>query len=222
MPVRYGPIEIGKDRGRHVVAAVCRQIEDARIDRGLSYAVLGRALGLTGQQVARICQGRSPMVALDRLARLAALVGLELSARTYPAGQPLRDGAQQALLERFRARLAAEVRWLVELPVVSSNLDGRPDLRAWDAVVAGRGWRAGVEAETHVRDAQALLRRLALKHRDGDVDGGVVLVLNDSRHHRELMRSMANELSTAFPVDARLALRRLARGEAPGNAVVLL
>jgi transcriptional regulator with XRE-family HTH domain len=222
MPVRRGPTDIGKDRGRQLVASVCRQIEDARIDRGLSYASLGRALALTGQQVARVCQGRSPMVALDRLARLAALVGLDLSARTYPAGQPLRDGAQRALLERFRARLGAEVRWQSEVPVVPGNLDGRPDLRAWDAVVAGRGWRAGVEAETHVGDAQSLLRRLALKHRDGNVDGGLVLVLNDSRHHRALMRSMADELSATFPVEARTAMRRLARGEAPGHAVVLL
>jgi transcriptional regulator with XRE-family HTH domain len=222
MPVRLVPIEIGKDRGRHLVASVCRQIEDARIDRGLSYAALGRALGLTGQQVARICQGRSPMVALDRLARLAALVGLELSARTYPAGQPLRDGAQRALLERFRARLGPDVRWQTEVPVVPRGIDGRSDLRAWDAVVAGRGWRAGVEAETHIGDAQSLLRRLALKRRDGQVDGGLVLVLNDSRHHRELLRSMADEISAAFPVGARVAMRRLARGEAPGLTVVLL
>jgi transcriptional regulator with XRE-family HTH domain len=222
MPVRLSAIEIGKDRGRQLVVSVCRQIEDARIDRGLSYAALGRALGLTGQQVARICQGRSPMVALDRLARLAALVGLELAARTYPAGQPLRDGAQRALLERFRARLAVNVRWQTEVPVVPRGADGRPDLRAWDAVVAGRGWRAGVEAETHVGDAQALLRRLALKERDGDVTGGLVLVLSDSRHHRELLRSMAKEISASFPVESRIAMRRLGRAEAPGSAVVLL
>ena len=222
MPVRRGPIEIGKDRGRYLVASVCRQIDDARIDRGLSYATLGRAVDLTGQQVARICQGRSSMVALDLLARLAAVVGLELAARTYPGGQPLRDGAQRALLERFRARLGADVRWRPEVPVVPKALDGKPDLRAWDAVIAGRDWRAAVEAETHVGDAQSLLRRVALKQRDGDVPGGIVLVLNDSRHHRELLRTMAGEISAAFPIEARAALRRLARGEAPGSAVVLL
>jgi transcriptional regulator with XRE-family HTH domain len=222
MPVRRGPIELGKDRGRHLVVSVCHQVEDARIDRGLSYAALGRALGLTGQQVARICQGRSPLVALDLLARLAALVGLELAARAYPAGQPLRDGAQRALLERFRARLGRELRWQTEVPVAPNAVDGRPDLRAWDVVIAGPGWRAGVEAETHVGDAQSLLRRLALKQRDGDVAGGLVLVLNDSRHHRELLRSMSGEMSAAFPIEARVALRRLARGEAPGSAVVLI
>jgi hypothetical protein len=108
------------------------------------------------------------------------------------------------------------------VPVIPSALSGRPDLRAWDAVIAGRGWRAAVEAETHVGDAQALLRRLALKRRDGNIPDGLVLVLSDSQHHRELLRGTADQIRTAFPIEARVALRRLARGEAPGNAVLLI
>lgn len=220
MPVRRHPIEIGWDRARFLLNATCRQIDEARVDRGLSYAALGRAVGRSGQQVARICHGRVQSVPLVLLVRLAALVGLELAARTFPGGQPLRDGGQQALLARFRARLGGGIGWQVEVPVVDEVAVNRPDLRAWDAVLTGRSWRAGVEAETNVRDAQALIRRLALKQRDGAVDGGVVLVLNDSRHHRDLVR--AGVFRDAFPVDARPALARLHHGEAPGNAVVLL
>ena len=221
MPVRMAATEIGADRARHLVTSLCRQIDEARVDRGLSYAALGRPLNITGQQIARICQGRSAMVSLDRIARLAALVGLELAARTYPGAQPMRDGAQRAVLERFRTRLGAGLRWQTEVPVVRNRVDGRPDQRAWDAVIVGSGWRAGVEAETNVRDVQALIRRLALKQRDGDLEGGLVLVLNDSRHHRELLR-VATELRSAFPVNAKVALRRLAHGQPPGAAIVVL
>lgn len=220
MPVRRDPIDIGAERARLLLATVCRQIEDARVDRGLSYAALGRALGLSGQQIARICQGRVARVPLTTLARLAALVGLELAARTFPGQQPLRDGGQLALLARFRQRIGSRLAWRVEVPVVRDSRE-RPDLRAWDAVIGGQGWQAGVEAETNVRDVQALIRRLALKRRDGEVNS-VVLVLNDSRHHRELMRSSDSSLRAAFPVGPRQALRRLARGESPGDSIVLL
>lgn len=73
-----------------------------------------------------------------------------------------------------------------------------------------------------MRDVQALLRRLALKQRDGDVEGGVLLVLNDSRHHRELLQWHGAILREAFPIGAREALARLSRGQAPGSAIVLI
>jgi transcriptional regulator with XRE-family HTH domain len=222
MPVRRRPIEIGAERGRLLVSTTCRQVDEARLDRGLSYAALGRELGLSGQQVARICQGRVASVSLARLARVSALVGLELAARTFPGGQPLRDGAQVALLTRLRARASTAVRWETEVPVTTDPVDGRADMRAWDAVIHGPSWSVGIEAETNLRDVQALLRRLALKKRDGDVAGGVILALSDSRHHRAVVRAAGPALRDAFPVDARKALARLGRGEAPGDAIVLL
>lgn len=221
MPVRTRILDRGTSRGRAVVRQLCRELEEARLDRGLSYAALGRALGITGQQVARICQGRSPSVSVLRLAQLFALVGLDLSARGFPAGQPLRDAGHVALLERLRGRIAAALLWRTEVPVVSVAA-GLRDLRAWDATVSGRGWTLGIEAETHVRDLQALERRLALKQRDGAVTA-VILLLNDTRHHRELMRSLRTPLRTVFPTSARAALRGLRRGDLPaGNAIVLL
>lgn len=176
---------------------------------------------MTGQQVGRICRGRSPKVTILRLAQLFALVGLELCARGFPAGQPLRDAGHVALLERLRQRTAATLLWRTEVPVVAMA-NGPPDLRAWDATVNGRGWTIGIEAETHVRDLQALERRLALKQRDGAVTA-VILVLNDTRHHQDLMRSSGASLRSAFPTPARAALRGLSRGDVPtGNAIVLL
>src|SRR3990170_5607742 len=81
------------------------------------------------------------------------------------------------------------------------------DRRAWDAVVRGRGWCAGVEAETRLRDAQATARRIGLKARDGDVDH-VVLLLADTRRNREALAVAREALRGAFPRDSR-AMERL-------------
>src|SRR5207253_11174737 len=131
-------------------------------------------------------------------AQLFALVGLDLSARGFPSGQPLRDAGHVALLGRLQARLAPGLRWRTEVPIVPASVEGARDFRAWDAVVSGVGWAIGVEAETHVRDVQALQRRLALKQRDGAMEV-VILVLADTRHHRELMSAGGSALRSAFP-----------------------
>jgi hypothetical protein len=157
-----------------------------------------------------------------RIAQLYALVGLDLSARGYAGGQPLRDAGHVALLGRFQAHLIPGLRWRTEVPIAPASFDGPRDHRAWDAVVGGAGWEIGIEAETHVRDLQALERRLALKQRDGDMSV-VILVLGDTRHHRDLLSGAGASLRSAFPTTARSALRSLGRAERLGsNAIVLV
>lgn len=141
------------------------ELRRARTDRGLSQAEVGRAVGLSGQQVSRIERGLVPDVSVAGICRLLAVVGLELSARAYPAGEPIRDRAHRALLGRFRQRLHRSLRWRTEVPLPIGG-----DLRAWDGHVSGAGWHVGVEAETRPTDLQALERRLALKLRDGAVE----------------------------------------------------
>lgn len=219
MPVRQTPAHRGRAQGRRLVVDLVREAEEARLDRGLSFRELGRAVGISGEQAARICRGDSPDVSVVRLAEILEVVGLELGARAYPGGMPVRDRGQRALLARFRARLPPQLEWRFERPVVP--LPGSLDRRAWDGWIRGEGWSAGVEAETPVRDSQSLVRRITLKQRDGDVDS-VLLVLTDSRWHRELVRE-AVDLRQLFPVSARAALRELGRGRSPGgNARLLL
>jgi transcriptional regulator with XRE-family HTH domain len=207
----------GANRARHILVELTTELRRARIDRGLSQADVARAVGLSGPQVCRIEHGRSPEVSIALLCRLLSVVGLELSARAYPAGEPLRDSAHAALLGRFRARLHGALRWRLEVPLPASG-----DLRAWDGWVGGPGWRIGVEAETRPTDLQALQRRLALKMRDGDVDV-LILVLSDTRHNRGLLRVHDGDLSGRFPVPGRRAVELLTAGVHPGgNAIVLI
>jgi len=200
------------------VLDVCGEIDRARTDRGLSYASIGRAVGLTGQHAARICLGLVTDVSLIRLAELSAVVGLDLSARLYPGASPLRDRGHAALLGRLSARVSPLLRWRTEVPVVT--IAGSSDQRAWDATISGPGWVVGVEAETHVTDMQALERRVALKQRDGGITL-VVLLLSDTTHHQRVLGSGVG--LAGFPTPARTLLRALARAKPPpGSAIVCL
>jgi hypothetical protein len=71
-------------------------------------------------------------------------------------------------------------------------------------------------------DGQAALRRLALKQKEGMVDG-VILLLPDTRQTRLFKREFASVLAEQFPVRSIDALRRLAAGLDPeGSAIVTL
>ncbi len=89
-------------------------------------------------------------------------------------------------------------------------------------MIRGHAWRYGVEAELNPLDGQALLRRLALKVRDGNVDG-VILLLPETRQSRAFRHEFQTFLAGEFPISARVALMRLAAGREPGgNALIVL
>jgi transcriptional regulator with XRE-family HTH domain len=217
MTARQGPVDVGADIARSIVADLAGEIRQARLDRGLSRAEVGRAVGMSRGWVSRLERGLTIDLTIRQAALLLAAVGLRLVARAYPGGQPIREAAQANLLGRLRVRLHRALRWSTEVPF---PLPG--DLRAWDATIRGDDWLVGVEGETRPRDLQALNRRVALKARDGAVDS-VLLVLLDSRHNRALVRDHLASLKEMYPVPGRRALELLAAGVAPGgNAIILL
>jgi hypothetical protein len=150
------------------------------------------------------------------LARLFAVVGLDLSARGYPGPPPLRDAASVRLGTRFHSLVHPSVRWAVEVPLPRPG-----DQRRWDAMLSGRGWRYGVEVETGPRDAQALAGRLQLKQRDGDVDG-IILVLPATRRVAAFLAAASPILEPAFPVAGDRALDLLGAGQDPGGSAIVV
>jgi hypothetical protein len=151
-------------------------------------------------------------ISVRELGARCAVVGLDLAIRTYPAGDPIRDRAQLALLERLRIRVHASLRWRTEVPL---PIEG--DLRAWDAEIRGRDprpWRARVEAETRVTDGQALERKLALKLRD-DPDGHLILLVADTRTNRRTLAALGPGLRTILPCGPREILSALGAGREP-------
>jgi hypothetical protein len=98
---------------------------------------------------------------------------------------------------------------------------GVADRRAWDLLLLVGRHRIGVEAETRLRDVQALLRRLALKRRDGAVDR-LLLVVNDTVHNREAIDAGSSLLLDAFPGAPRQAFRALKLGLLPPADTILV
>jgi len=210
-------VDVGAAQGRASTAAVLAELRTARLDRGLGGADIAREVGISPAQYSRIERGLTASVSIEAASVLLAAVGLELSVRADPGGEPLRDAAHVALIGRFKAVVHRALRILTEVPFPAPG-----DRRAWDVVVVGNGWRHGVEAETRPRDRQALERRLALKFRDGDVSSMSLLLL-DSRYNRDFVRANSDVLSDRFPIAGRRALELLHAGVDPGgNAIILL
>jgi len=143
------------------------------------------------------------------LSRLLSIVGLDLSARAYPAGDPLRDVAHERLLERFLAHVGPPLAWRREVP-----LPGQGDPRAWDAVIHGYGDQTAVEAETRLTDLQSLLRRLQLKLRDGGM-ARLILLVADTHANRTAVRAGESSMTTVLPLAGRPVLEPVAAGRHP-------
>ena len=193
-----------------------RDLRDARLGHGLSQAEVAHAAGLSQPEVSRLERGLVPHASFVDIARLLSTVGLELSAKAYPSGQPLRDAAHIRLLANFRACLNPSLSWRTEVPLPIDR-----DLRAWDGFITVPTFRIGVEAETRVRDLQALARRIGVKQRDSNVEH-VILLLAGTRWNRGLVRTYAADLAAQFPGKGRDVIAALYAGSDPGASCVIL
>jgi transcriptional regulator with XRE-family HTH domain len=193
-----------------------REIRLARIGAGLSMRDVGAAAGVSRTKVWRIERSHAPEVSLPAVSRVAAAVGLEASLRLFQAGEPIRDAAHMALLGRLRARIDSDLRWRTEVPLPIAG-----DRRAWDATIAGLGFVIGVEAETRIRDIQAVARRVNLKQKDGELDH-VILLVADTKANRLALRLGAADLRNAFPIVQRDCLRVLRDGREPGGSSIIV
>ena len=166
----------------------------------------------------RVESGGPIDVPIERIVRLAAVVGLDVRLRAYPGPDPALDAAQLKVLGRLRDRLPPHValRTEVPLPIVG-------DQRAWDGLLVGL--RAGpdlpVEADTRLVDVQTQTRRMALKLRDSAFEQ-VLWLLADTAHNRVAIRAARASLAVDFPVSARAALAALAVGRHPGGSALIL
>jgi transcriptional regulator with XRE-family HTH domain len=216
MATRQRPADRGSHHGRELYLRIAAEFRSARLDRDLALLDVGRAVGLSASAVSRIERGLIPATSMVRMAELCAVVGLELAARAYPGGQPMRDAGHTAFVAGFLARIHRTWKRDVEVPLPIQS-----DKRAWDALISIPSCRYGVEVEMAPRDGQALARRLQLKQRDGEVDG-ILLVLPRTRHTREFLAGSRTLLATLFPVGGVRAMELLAAGVDPGGGSVIV
>jgi len=213
MPTKERQADVaGRTAGR-VLRTVADELREARLAAGVTQKLVATRGGMSRAELSRIERSAAPWLTIDHLCRLSAALGLDPSVRLYPVASPLRDRAHLQLLDRLRVRLHASLRWQTEVPLPLSG-----DRRAWDAMIQGARWRVAVEAETRLRDVQALMRRVALKRRDGAVDT-VVLLVADTRSNRAALRA-AGPLPD-FPADPASLLAALVKGRQPAASGVI-
>jgi hypothetical protein len=170
-------------------------------------------------QVGRIERAIHLNVSATQLARIGAVVGLDVRVRAFPGSAPLRDAAQLALLDRLRLVLHPDLTFRTEVPL---PIEG--DQRAWDAMIKGfielPAATLPAEAETRIHDFQAQTRRIMLKCRDAELDH-VLLVVAGTRSNRRAITDAGAAVGELFPVPSRRALASLAAGEHPGGSALV-
>jgi hypothetical protein len=193
-----------------------QEFHEARIGASISQQQVARSIGRSDAWVSWTESGRHKGLSIIDLSQMMACVGLDLSVRSYPAGGGLRDRAQLQIVQQFVAMVVPPWRWNAEVPIPV-----RGDLRAWDGVLRGV-CSIGVDAESRIRDLQALDRRVMLKLRDSEVDRAVILV-PATRNNRAALRVVAPNVVDNYPIMSQRALEALRAGHDPGgNSIILL
>ena len=206
----------GRGNARSIRGTMGQEVRGARLAAGLSQLAAGGAAGMSHAQLGRIERGELRELTVDQLSRACAAVGLKLAVRAYPDGDPVRDVAQLALLDRFRSYLPTGTRWRTEVPLPIPG-----DRRAWDGLASLGNMTLAVEAETRIRDIQALERRLGLKARDGGLEK-LLLVVSDTRSNRQVVAAHRETLRPLLPLDGRDVLHALRAGRLPEASGILL
>lgn len=206
----------GSRRARWLAQSLGRELLEARFAAGLSQAHVARAAGLSQSRVSRTERAAWPMPRLDELAQHCAVLGLQLAAKPYPEGSPVRDAAQLAVLAALRSIVNPVFRCRREVGLAIPG-----DKRAWDAWLDGPG-DVAIDAETKIRDMQALQRKLELKWRDSG-EPRLVLVVSATHHNRRVVREHRAALASTLPLDSREVLAALRAGVVPpGNGIAFV
>jgi transcriptional regulator with XRE-family HTH domain len=203
--------------GRHMLELGDALLEQ-RLALGLSQAHVAAATHISRVRYGRVERAQLPAT-IRELDAIAAVLGLELSVRLYPAGPAVRDAGQSSRLAAFLSHVKAPLRYRVEVGL--PRQEGRPEPRAWDAMLFGGGERTAIELEMRVRDAQAMRRRHELKRRDDPAESFLLLIA-DTRHNRRVIAelgAMFEDLPRLRPSDVYRAVQA---GRHPGTGLLLI
>jgi transcriptional regulator with XRE-family HTH domain len=220
MPTKERAADRGTRTAHRDLVSIGADVRGARISAGLTQRAVGHACGMAHTQVSRIERAELRSVSILQLARVGAVVGLDVRVRSYPGPTAVRDAGQVALLTRFRRSLHPTLRLRLEVPIPHGE-----DQRAWDGVIAGLAGGPSTsmpaEAESRLHDVQGQLRRIQLKARAANEEH-VLVVIAATRTNRRAVREAWPLLKDEYPVPARHALAALRAGRHPGGSALVL
>jgi transcriptional regulator with XRE-family HTH domain len=213
-------LDRGNRRGHRSVRIVGEEFRDQRLGLGISQQRVADAARIQRSRYGRIECGRVEALTIVEASRVASVLGLDLVVRLYPGGTPLRDAAHVDRLRRILKHVRAPLKYRIDVP-----LPQRPDQpmeqRGWDAMLYGHGRRTGIELEMRLRDAQATIRRHALKRRDDPVEG-FLLVLADTRTNRRIYAENADLWHDLPRLRTSRVLAAVEAGEHPPSGIVFI
>lgn len=211
MTARERALHKARRKSVQQLATLASELRDARITAGRTQADVARAAAISTSELSRIELGRTAALQFETVAAVGAVLGLDVVLRAYPGDHVLADEPQVRLLRAFRERLGPDWTWRFETKVAPG------DQRTWDA--SGSHRRGGVaivvDAETRVRDFQAVMRRVGAK-REAPGSSRTILLIADTRTNRAAIAAARDELAAEFPMNMRATLRALRAGREPG------
>jgi transcriptional regulator with XRE-family HTH domain len=207
----------GRRQGDMIVRRLATELRTARLTAGLSQEALAELAGWTQTEISRFERNLFTNVSVPRVAQLAAVVGLDMSATLHVFAEPVADRGQQAAIERFLTHVSPSYRRAREVLLPNPG-----DRRSWDLLLRLDAQRVGVEVETRIRDIQVLVRRIRERERDGGVDE-ILIVVSDTAHNRALVAELRDALGSRFATTPRVLLAALRAGAVlPGSGVILV
>jgi transcriptional regulator with XRE-family HTH domain len=210
---------LGTRRGMRALALIGEEFRERRTALGLSQVAVASAASIARSRYTRIEAGRIEHLSIVEAARIASVLGLDLSVRLYPGGQPLRDGAHAERLNRIWQRVRSPLRFRTE--VALPPRPDAPEQRAWDAEIRGRGERTAIELEMRLRDGQAVERRIGLKLRDDRPDHFLLLIA-DTRHNRRVLAAYPGLFADPPRLRPAVVLRALEAGSHPPTGLLFI
>jgi transcriptional regulator with XRE-family HTH domain len=217
MPIREGTIRLGDADARRLAHSMATELRASRLSLGLSQRSVAAAAGTSRGRLGRIERGELRRPPLDVICRIARALGLSVSMKLFPAGSPVRDAGQLALMSRVEPFVAQPLRMRREVV-----LPGHGELRAWDAAILDDGGVAFLDAEARLGDLQALNRRLEVKLRDDPRGTIMILVVARTRHNLEVLRDHRETLRPLLPLDGAAIARALRAGRLPPASGLLV
>jgi transcriptional regulator with XRE-family HTH domain len=209
----------GTRRGARLLRSLGDEFRDKRLAVGVSQLAVARGTAISQGWYSRVEAGTAIGLAVMDAARIATVLGLDLSVRVYPGGSPLRDAAHSDRLVRFLSHVRAPLSYRLEVPLPA--MPDRPEQRAWDAVIRGGGQRTAVELEMRLRDGQALERRLNLKRRDDPTEAFILLVA-DTRTNRRVLSEHVDVFGDLPRLRPSRVHAALSAGRHPPSGILLV
>ena len=217
MPAKDGRLARGQVNGARLVSALLAEVKTARHDANLSQDALSKQLGWTQTRYSRFERNADPITVAD-VCLVATVLGLKPRFALYREGEGLRDQGGQRLIDRFCSLLSPL--WTVRREAPFPTLG---DLRSWDVLIRlGTSFRAGVEAESRLRELEELVRRIRQREVHGQADA-ILIVLSDSAHNRLNVGALRTALGVDYQTPPRQLLTALRTGTPlPGSGLLLI